>query len=63
MAARIESAIGRLTGPDGDPLGITTGAAELDPEDGRASALVDAADRALLLAKGSGAFDTPHAQG
>jgi hypothetical protein len=56
-------AVAELGGPDGEPLRITTGAAEFDRENGRAASLVDAADRALLLAKGSGAFDTPHAQG
>jgi len=63
VAQRIESAVAELSGPDGEPLRITTGAAEFDREDGRAASLVDAADRALLLAKGSSAFDTPHAQG
>ena len=42
---------------------VAIGDAELDGEDGRPSALVDAADRALLLAKGSGAFDTPQPRG
>ena len=62
-AKRIQSTVAELRGPEGEPVSITIGAAEFDHEDSRALSLVDAADRALLLAKGSGAFDTPHAQG
>jgi diguanylate cyclase (GGDEF)-like protein len=63
VGRRIQAAVAELSGPDGEALRITTGAAEFDHEDGRGVALVDAADRALLLAKGSGAFDTPQPQG
>ena len=51
------------TGPSGEGLGITTGVAQLDIEDGSAAELVAAADHALLQAKGSHVFDVPQPQG
>ena len=64
VAERVERAIAGLTGPDGDPLGMTTGVAELDRDsDEGAAQLVTRADQALMLAKGSGAFDAPQARG
>jgi diguanylate cyclase (GGDEF)-like protein len=63
VAQRIEAAVAGLSGPDGQNLGMKSGAAELDRDDGRAAALVEAADQALMLAKGSGAFDTPQPRG
>ena len=64
VAERVERAIARLTGPDGDPLGITTGVAEFDASvTGGAAQLVATADQALMHAKGSGVFDAPQPQG
>jgi diguanylate cyclase (GGDEF)-like protein len=63
VALRIEAAVAGHAGPDGERLGITTGAAELDRENGGAAPLVAAADQALMLAKGSGAFDAPQPRG
>ena len=64
VAGRVERAIARLTGPDGHPLGITTGVAELDESvSGGAGQLVATADQALMHAKGSGVFDAPQPRG
>jgi diguanylate cyclase (GGDEF)-like protein len=62
VARRVEAAIAKNAGPDGDGLGICTGVAELQPGQGAAE-VVTAADQALMLAKGSGVFDAPQAHG
>jgi diguanylate cyclase len=64
VAERVEGAIARHTGPDGDALGLTMGVAEFDAgQVGGAATLVATADQALMLAKGSGAFDPPRPHG
>jgi diguanylate cyclase (GGDEF)-like protein len=63
VAVRVEAAIAQHAGPDDEALSITTGVAELEASDAGATALVERADRALMLAKGSGAFDAPQAHG
>jgi diguanylate cyclase (GGDEF)-like protein len=63
VAERVEAAVAQHAGPGGEPLGITTGVAELDAEHGSGPELVAAADHALLLAKGSGVFDAPRPRG
>jgi diguanylate cyclase (GGDEF)-like protein len=55
VAERIRAAVAASVTPDGRPLGMATGIAEYDPSSSTsAEALVMAADRALLRAKGSG---------
>jgi PleD family two-component response regulator len=44
-------------------LGLSTGVAEFDPALDGGEALVAAADQALMLAKGSGLFDSPQSRG
>ncbi|MFL5842716.1 MAG: GGDEF domain-containing protein [Thermoleophilaceae bacterium] len=64
VAERLRSAVAANIGPDGTPVEIAVGAAEFDRDAGQAAeALLLAADRALLDAKGSGAFEVPGAQG
>jgi diguanylate cyclase (GGDEF)-like protein len=64
VAARVESAVAKHSGPDGQRLGITTGVAQFDPDaGGGADELVAAADQALMLGKGSGVFDAPQPRG
>jgi diguanylate cyclase (GGDEF)-like protein len=64
VAERVRAAVARATGPAGVPLGLATGVAEFDPDGGQAPAdLLASADQALMLAKGSGAFEAPRPQG
>jgi diguanylate cyclase (GGDEF)-like protein len=64
VAARVESAVAKHSGPDGQRLGITTGVAQFDTDaGGGADELVAAADQALMLGKGSGVFDAPQPRG
>lgn len=63
VADRVRAAVRRNAGPGGDALGIATGVADLERGGGGGpAALVDAADRALLRAKGSGVFEVPHSR-
>jgi diguanylate cyclase (GGDEF)-like protein len=60
VAERVQQAIRRNAGPDGEALGMATGVAEFDvDEHDGAAALLAAADQALLRAKGSGTFEVP----
>lgn len=64
VAARVESAVARASGPDGAALGISTGVAELSADDPSGpEALVERADQALMRAKGSGTFEIPQTHG
>jgi diguanylate cyclase (GGDEF)-like protein len=63
VAQRVEAAIATHTGPDGDALGISTGVAQLRPDDSTPAALVARADQALFVSKGSGVFDVPQSRG
>jgi diguanylate cyclase (GGDEF)-like protein len=63
VAQRVEAAIAKHTGPDGDALGISTGVAQLRPDDSTPAALVARADQALFVSKGSGVFDVPQSRG
>ena len=64
VAARVQAAIGRRAGPDGDPLGMAVGVAEFDRTNpGGPAALVDAADRGLMRAKGARTAGVPHPHG
>ncbi len=57
-------AVRRSCGPDGEPIRMATGVAELDPTELRAAeALLKEADEALMRAKGSGSFELPRARG
>jgi diguanylate cyclase (GGDEF)-like protein len=64
VAERAEAAVARTHGPDGEPLGLSTGVGELG-RGGAADAesLVDVADQALMRAKGSGTFEIPQTRG
>jgi diguanylate cyclase (GGDEF)-like protein len=61
-AARVEQAIASHVGPGGEPLGISTGVAELEPG-AQPAQLVARADQALMSAKGTGMVDAPGARG
>lgn len=61
VAERVEAAVRRNHGPDGDALGITTGIAELCSGD-RPEELLDRADQELFRAKGSGGLQVPQAR-
>lgn len=63
VAGRVEAAVSSTSGPDGDSVLITTGVAQLDRERPTAAALVEAADQALMRAKGSGEFEIPQTRG
>jgi diguanylate cyclase (GGDEF)-like protein len=63
VAQRVRAAIRKEAGPDGEMLGLSTGVAEFDPALEGGEALVAAADQALMLAKGSGLFDSPQSRG
>jgi diguanylate cyclase (GGDEF)-like protein len=64
VAARLVEAVARTAGPNGEPLGMSAGVAELDGVTmGGAAALVGAADRALMHAKGSSSFEVPQTRG
>ena len=61
VAERIDAAVRRNVGPDGEPITMATGVAELDRTERRpAEALLRAADESLIRAKGSGSFEIPH---
>jgi diguanylate cyclase (GGDEF)-like protein len=61
VAERIEAAVARTSGPDGQALGLSTGVAELD-DDGP-EALLAAADRTLMRAKGLRAVEIRQTRG
>jgi diguanylate cyclase (GGDEF)-like protein len=57
VAERVRAAVAQNRGPNGDPLGMSTGVAELNPvEDTGPAALLAEADRALMSMKASGAL-------
>jgi diguanylate cyclase (GGDEF)-like protein len=63
-AVRVETAVARNTGPDGETIGFATGVAELDRGTSQtAEGLLAQADQALLRAKGSGTFRIPGSRG
>jgi diguanylate cyclase (GGDEF)-like protein len=64
VAGRVEVAVARCSGPDGDALGMSTGVAEYDrTQHGGVAALLEVADQRLMRAKGSGAFKVPQTRG
>ena len=64
VAERIQAAVRRTVGPDGEPISMATGVAELDPTEPHASeTLLVGADSDLMRAKGSGSFEIPRTQG
>lgn len=64
VAERLRRAVAGNIGPDGQPVEIAVGAAELGGDGAEtAEDVLLAADRALLRAKGAGTFEVPGAQG
>jgi diguanylate cyclase (GGDEF)-like protein len=62
VAERVRAAVAQESGPDGEPLALAVGVAQLDGS-GDGAALVAAADAALLRSKGSGPARLPQPRG